>query len=336
MWKTVPDVVHSDIPRELDKVTIPPYRVEPPDILLIEAVHNIRPPKDKLRAGDQIIIRVGNTLPIDPEEDEISAEYKRINGLFQIETNGTIDLGPVYGTVHLEGLDFEEMKIAIDKHLKESVGLRDPQVSISMPDVAGKQAIEGNHLVRPDGSVSLGVYGSVYVAGKTLDQIKIDTEKHLEQFIHEPEIHVDVLAYNSKVYYVITDGGGIGEQVQRLPFTGNETVLDAIANIQGLSAASSKHIWVARPSPAGVEVAQNMEVDWRAITQDGITTTNYQILPGDRIFIKADDLVTFNNFISKVIAPFERMMGFTLLGYSTVRRTQQSRSSFNSNSGGGF
>ena len=47
---------------------------------------------------------------------------------------------------------------------------------------------------------------------------------------------MDVLAYNSKVYYVITDGGGAGEQVYRIPSNGNETVLDAIAAIEGIVA----------------------------------------------------------------------------------------------------
>ena len=51
---------------------------------------------------------------------------------------------------------------------------------------------------------------------------------------------VDVLAYNSKVYYVIMDGGGYGQQIVRLPCTGNETVLDAIAQVNGLPQVASK------------------------------------------------------------------------------------------------
>ena len=84
-----------------------------------------------------------------------------------------------------------------------------------------------------------------------------------------------MLGYNSKVFYVVTDGGGNGERVDRIPFTGNETVLDAVASIQGLSDISSKRVWVARPSPPGCAGSQVMMVDWRGITQDGVTTTNY-------------------------------------------------------------
>ena len=42
------------------------------------------------------------------------------------------------------------------------------------------------------------------------------------------QAEVDVIAYNSKNYYVITDGAGYGEQVYPFPVMGSETVLDAI------------------------------------------------------------------------------------------------------------
>ena len=74
--------------------------------------------------------------------------------------------------------------------------------------------------------------------------------------LEKPDVVVDVLAYNSKMIYVVMDGGGFGEQLIRLPYTGNETVLDAIAQVNGLSQVSSKRIWVARPSPGDVHRTQ--------------------------------------------------------------------------------
>ena len=64
--------------------------------------------------------------------------------------------------------------------------------------------ITGPHMVGPDGTVTLGSYGSVRVVGMTIAQTKSAIEKHLEQFLEEPEVSVDVIAYNSKVYYVVT------------------------------------------------------------------------------------------------------------------------------------
>jgi polysaccharide export outer membrane protein len=191
---------------------------------------------------------------------------------------------------------------------------------VSLPNVNGKQLISGEHLIRPDGTVSLGVYGSVYVNGMTLDEVKSAVEEHLSHYIHQPEIQVDVLAYNSKVIYIISDGAGNGESVTRIPFTGNETVLDAMSQVDGLSeVAARNNLWVARPGPHGSEVTQKMYIDWRGITQDAVTTTNYQLLPGDRIYVKADTLIASDTMIAKITTPLSRILGFTLLGNGAVR-----------------
>src|SRR5262249_22667993 len=151
-----------------------------------------------------------------------------------------------------------------------------------------------------DGTIGLGTFGSVYVAGLTLGQAKLVIEKHLSNWLLDPQLSVDVFAYNSKVYYVIFDGGGYGQQVFRLPITGNETVLDAISLVQGLAPVSSKHhIWLARPSPACQGCNQIMPVDWIAITQGASTPTNYQVFPGDRLYVKANALITFDNYLAQ-------------------------------------
>ncbi|MGQ0633635.1 MAG: polysaccharide biosynthesis/export family protein [Planctomycetaceae bacterium] len=329
------DAEMVDVPRELQKVSIPVYRVEPPDILQIEIVNNIRPAEDPLHAGDDLMIRASNVLPIAEGDDAVLNEFKTINGTYRVQTDGTVDLGPEYGSVFVEGMPLHEGKEAVIKHLRDEVGLADPKVAVSLPNVNGKQLIAGEHLVRPDGTVALGVYGSVYVAGMTLDEVKAAVERHLQSYVHDPEVNVDVLAYNSKVIYVITDGGGNGEQVSRLAFVGNETVLDAISQIQGLSEVSSKRMWVARPSPKETEIAQTMLVDWRAITQDGVVTTNYQLMPGDRIYIQADSLIATDNFIAKVTTPVSRLFGFVLLGNGTVRGLQRGLNAGGGTGGGG-
>ena len=59
-----------------------------------------------------------------------------------------------------------------------------------------------------------------------------------------------MFAYNSKVYYVITEGAGAGDLVARLPITGNETVLDAISQINGLSRSRARTSGSRGPRPA--------------------------------------------------------------------------------------
>src|SRR5262249_5696012 len=158
-------------------------------------------------------------------------------------------------------------------------------------------------------------------------------EQHLSRFLLNPIVSVDVFAYNSKKYYVILDGGGLGQQVFAFPSTGNETVLDAISLIQGLAPVSSKkRIWVSRPSPCDHSCGKVLPVDWRAITEGGVTCTNYQLFPGDRVFVHADCLIAFDNWLSKILAPVERVLGVTLLGASVVNTIRNS-GHFNTTSG---
>ena len=70
-----------------------------------------------------------------------------------------------------------------------------------------------------------------------------------------------------------------------MPITGNDTVLDALSAAGGLSQVSSAEIWVARPAPGGFGCQQILPVNYQAIAQGGSSATNYQIMPGDRVFI---------------------------------------------------
>lgn len=288
----------------------PAYTVAPPDILLLDAQRLIPRPPYRVEPLEVLFINVAGTLPNQP-----------ILGQFVISPEGTVNLGFDYGTVRVSGLTLDQVHTVISKHLAKS--LANPQVSVSLAQFRGLQQIRGEHLVRPDGTISLGTYGCVYVAGLTLCQIKEVVERHLSRYLLDPELSIDVFAYNSQVYYVIMDGAGYGQQVFRLPITGNETVLDAISAVQGLAPVSSKkHIWLARPAPCQKGCNQVLPVDWNAITQGGSTCTNYQIFPGDRIFVRGDCLVTVDNYMAKLLAPVERVLGVSLLATNVVGTIQ--------------
>lgn len=314
--------VPADVPRELVKVTLPTYTVEPPDILSIDAVRIIPLPPYRANTLDVLMIQVTGTLPDAP-----------IAGTFAVQPGGLIQLGLPYGAIKVTGRTLDEITIDLQNHLRKFV--RDPAVSVTLAELAGKQQIAGEHLVSPDGTVTLGTYGSVYVVGMTLEQAKAAIEGHLARHLESPEIAVSVFAYNSRAYYVITQGAGLGDGVARFPVTGNETVLDAISQISGLDTVSSKRIWIARPSGPGGQ-GQILPVDWCGITEKGCSTTNYQVLPGDRIFVAENKVVAFDNALGKAIAPLERLFGATLLGTSTAQRIKFFNTPSSASSGSGF
>jgi polysaccharide export outer membrane protein len=294
------------VPRELEKVTLPAYVIEPPDELLIDALRVIPMPPYKIEPLDALLISGTETLPNEP-----------IAGLYTVDPDGTVNLGLSYGSPRVAGMTLEQAKESIEKHLKNV--LKNPKVTVALAQSRALQQIRGPHLVRPDGTISLGNYGEVHVAGMTIPEAKKAVEDQLWKYLWEPEVSVDIMGYNSKVYYLILNLSGAGLQVHRQPITGNETVLDALGEIGGLPPIASKdHVWVARPSPAYQGCDQILPVDLNAIAECGSTATNYQLLPGDRIYVKADPWITLDNTLAKVLTPVERIFGVTLLGSATI------------------
>ena len=297
-----------EAPRELDKIMHPTYVVEAPDILLVEAFKGVPKPPHKLEPLDVISLQLADPVPNEP-----------LQGLFTIDLDGTINLGPTYGgSIKIVGLSVPDAKIAIEKFLVVTK-LKDPKITLNLAQTRSVQRISGAHLVRADGTIGLGSYGSVSVTGKTLADVKKAVEAHLSQFLLDPEVSVEVQGFNSKLIYVVLDGGGSGQTVIRLPCTGNETVLDAISQVNGLNSVSSTNrIWVARPAPSG-SGPQIMPVNWNAVVSQAETSTNYQLLPGDRVFVASQPMVRIDTYFGRAIAPVERLLGVILLGNGAVR-----------------
>src|SRR4051794_37440296 len=132
------------VPRELAKVSLPPYVIEPPDILLIDAVRLVPRPPYRAEPLDALAIRVEGAFPEQP-----------IAGVYGIETDGTVNLGFNYGTVPVAGLTVEEARRAIEAQLR---GTLKPgfQVNVAVAESRALQQVRGPHLVGADGTVTLG------------------------------------------------------------------------------------------------------------------------------------------------------------------------------------
>ena len=241
-----------------------------------------------------------------------------------------------------------EEKIANSNIPREFTKVSMPDYIVEPPDLIIVEVLEalpgrpisGERLVRPDGRISLSFYGEVYVAGLTIPEVKEKIVLHLRKFIHDetlglietdPEsgeiikkidprdtdrVFVDVTAYNSKNYYILGDVLVPG----KLPVTGNETVLDALQYAGGLlPTAAPNNIRLVRPAPPGACCEQNLPVNLAAITSGGDPTTNYQMMPGDRLVVYRDPIVRFTVFLDRIIAPVQAVMGTTLQTAFAVR-----------------
>ena len=145
-----------------------------------------------------------------------------------------------------------------------------------------------DQLVLADGTIDLGRYGRLVVAGMTLEDIEdavLNRVEEIEGDEVEP-VNVRLIDTQGAVYYVLGEVSAPGSY----PLVGRETVLDAILAAGGLTnRASPCNIVLTRPSlPDDCRIV--LPVCYRQITQLGDTTTNYQIMPGDRITVATRDM----------------------------------------------
>jgi len=138
--------------------------------------------------------------------------------------------------------------------------------------------------VLADGTIDLGLYGRPVVAGKTQEIITAEVRQliNAKEKPKEPiAITVRLIGRNSQVFYVLGEVNAPGA----FPITGFDTVLDGIIKAGGVTRrASEQNIVMSRPTlPEGCRLVY--PVCYPQIVQLGDTSTNYQLQPGDRIYV---------------------------------------------------
>ena len=181
---------------------------------------------------------------------------------------------------------------------------------IEAMDTARDLRLPADQVVMLDGTVDLGLYGRVKLVGMTLEQAEhqIESQVRLQMrtqrqqrllALGEPDQPIDEadekrfnellcsLAVNVRLveavhqYYVLGEVNAPGSFSLR----GHETVLDAILEAGGLTSQSNPcQILLSRPTDP-CECRITLPVCYREIVQLGNAATNYQIRPGDRIFV---------------------------------------------------
>lgn len=146
-------------------------------------------------------------------------------------------------------------------------------------------SVVGHHIVEPDGRMNLGSFGSVFVERLTLAETSAVVRQYLSKHVTIAMLSVDVFAQNSKRYYVITRSAAGRDNIVSFPYTGNETVLDAVVATRG-GVPQGSSLTVVRPITHGTGSEQLLAVDWQSITKGRSTTTNYSLWPGDRLVIE--------------------------------------------------
>ena len=111
--------------------------------------------------------------------------------------------------------------------------------SRQVPEINGQ-----TQTVRPDGRINLPLVGEIAVAGKTPREVEILLMEAAKEYYETTDATVVVSAYNSKKYYVFGQVSSPGPQ----PYTGHDTLLDALAKVQPTYLAWFQRVVIVRGS----------------------------------------------------------------------------------------
>ncbi len=186
-------------------------------------------------------IKVSGVIPTEP-----------IDGLYLVEPEGTVHLGPSCGRVRLGSLTLDEANGALEQLLRMSYA--DPHVSVTLAgwvtkwqgdatrkapyrikplhllkiramEVIPAEPIDGVHVVQPDGKVDLGPsYGKVAVQGMTLDQATAAVQQHLRTRFKDPKVAVTMAGWEKDWHNLADEAAPPGDQKPALPARARETL----------------------------------------------------------------------------------------------------------------
>jgi polysaccharide biosynthesis/export protein len=241
-----------------------------------------------------------------------SAAAEQINGVYPVQPDGTVNLRTC-GMVYVAGKTVGEAREAVQACLSQYFD----------SPIVGVEVLQFNsqsyYVILPIGWNLPQT--TMYLNRQDLLYGQVITYENGAEVSRSPLTELSRTAWTQ-----------IGEWTStRFAITGNETVLDVVSKLWSSEQQrmSRTQVWIARPTPNGNGPEQILPVDLLAIARGGRTDTNYQIMPGDRVYITYDEGTGISLLISKVVSPIERLLGVTVRGVAEARDAQAQGRAYN-------
>jgi len=155
---------------------------------------------------------------------------------------------------------------------------------LTLPEGQFRSAAESGSIVHSDGSIFYPYVGNLGVAGKTVEQIRLELTYKLSKFMPKPQVDVRVSAYRSQYVYVtgaVTKPGAY--VISDMPMH----VLDAV-NLAGgartltlnnqINEADLEHVQLTRSG-------KRYHIDVHSMLRDGDLSRNYLLQEGDLLHV---------------------------------------------------
>ena len=160
--------------------------------------------------------------------------------------------------------------------------------------------------VRPDGKINLPLLGEIGVAGRTPGEVEGLLTKAARDYYQQVDATVTVAEYNSQRFYVFGQVAAPGP----MPWTGCDTLLDALARSQPTLLAWPERIVVvrgAKPDQGGYATADNprhkMTINLMAMIESGDMANNILLRPNDVIYVQPNPFAAVGLKLQQILFP---------------------------------
>lgn len=176
-------------------------------------------------------------------------------------------------------------------------------------EVRNQPEFSGDFIVGFDGRIQYNYLGDLPVAGLTKHEVQQVLEKLLEQYVRVPVVTVMIIAYNSKVIYVIGEVNRPGKYIMR----GDTIKLrDAIlaAGLPTRHAALSR-THVIKPD---LENPLVRKINLKTILYKGKLAEDINLSPSEIVVVPSTVLSSINRFLGDLLNPITRTAAAAALG----------------------
>ena len=203
-----------------------------------------------------------------------------------VEANG--DRTPTQSTTEPENSSHSQVPLMEDRHPRYKVMPSDV-MSISFP--LSTELNQSSVTVQPDGYITLGNVGSVYVQGKTIPEIVQTLNKAYAKILHDPIIAVDITNFQHPQFVVSGQVGKPGQYDLR----SNTTVSEAIAIGGGFLPTAKSQVFLSRR--VSLDLMEVKKLDMRTLLKGKNLNEDVQLQPGDMIFVPEKFIAQFRKYV---------------------------------------
>lgn len=243
---------------------------------------SIQAPTESTKAPlDVFAIEVGDTILIETTNFDATLQ---LPGDQIVKPDGYISLGECGRLMVMNKMIDQiqaEAQLLVDDHVRQELEIAFEVKRRQRQDQRKRERQDNAKFESESANESDDDLADLDLDAEVDQEQRLALERSISDATLANKISARIVNWDSKRIYVLGEVNSPGSFV----YLGSETVLDAILEAGGLTANANQHqIIVSRPSNCS-DCRTVMHVCYDQLVQLGDTSTNYQLRPGDRVFV---------------------------------------------------